>query len=116
MAFRGDLQAGSVDSPGVSRILPDTDPILRNAVDGSGRPPVRVRQKYLLGYRVDINRADRQELGDLPGISDAVAAAILAERTRLGRYRRPEELLRVSGIKAKRLKKILPFLTGFHNN
>lgn len=105
-----------MDPPGVSRILPDSDPILRNAVDGSGRPPARVRQKYLLGYRVDINRANRQELGDLPGISDATADAILEERTRLGRFHRPEELLLVSGIKAKRLKKILPFLMGFHNN
>lgn len=86
------------------------------AVDAAGRPPLRLRQKYLLGYRVDVNRAGVHELSGIPGISDETAAAWVAERARLGRFRRPRELLRVRGIKEKRLKKILPFLTGFHNN
>ncbi|GAB4371775.1 MAG: hypothetical protein Kow00128_19980 [Deltaproteobacteria bacterium] len=86
------------------------------AVDRSGRAPIRVRQKYLLGYRVDINRAGLRELADLPGISDATAEAMAAERARLGGFRHSGDLLRVPGIKRKRLKKILPFLTGFHNN
>lgn len=92
------------------------DPLLRTAVDASGRPPFRVRQKYLLGYRVDINRAGVRELSGIPGISDEIATAWIAERSRIGEFRRPRELLRVRGIKEKRLKKILPFLTGFHNN
>lgn len=87
-----------------------------SAVDAEGNPPFRVRQKYLLGYRVDINRAGVRELSGLPGISDATAAALVTERTRIGRFRRPRDLLRVRGIKEKRLKKILPFLSGFHNN
>lgn len=74
------------------------------------------RQKYLLGMRVDINRAGYREISDLPGISDAVAKAVVAERERRGGFRRPEALLGVPGIKEKRLKKILPFLAPFPNN
>lgn len=78
--------------------------------------PLTLRQKYLLGYRLDINRASAQELSELPGISDAVAEAVVAERRRRGGFRNPRELLSVRGIKEKRLKKILPFLTEMENN
>lgn len=88
----------------------------RAAVDSSGRTPFRVRQKYLLGYRVDVNRAGAGDLSGIPGISDGTAEAWVAERKRLGGFRHPRQLLRVRGIGEKRLKKILPFLSGFHNN
>lgn len=78
--------------------------------------PLTVRQKYLLGKRVDVNRASFKEVNGLPGISDKVARAVIDTRARRGGFRHPEDLLDVSGIKEKRLKKILPFLTGFHNN
>lgn len=75
-----------------------------------------VRQGFLLGKLVDINRAGYQEISGLPGISDLVAKAIVKERTRRGGFRRPEDLLAVRGIKEKRLKKILPFFAIFPNN
>ena len=77
--------------------------------------PLTVRQKFLLGIRVDINRADFKEISDLPGISDSVAKAVVEERERRGGFRRPEDLLAVRGIKEKRLKKILPFIVIFPN-
>ncbi len=78
--------------------------------------PLTTRQKYLLGKKLDINRATYVEVNGLPGISDKVAKAVVEMRAKRGRFRRPEDLLDVPGIKEKRLKKILPFLTGFHNN
>jgi competence protein ComEA len=78
--------------------------------------PLTVRQKFLLGTLVDINRSDYKEISELPGISDTVARAILEERKRRGGFRRPEDLLTVRGIKEKRLKKILPFIANFPNN
>lgn len=75
-----------------------------------------VRQKYLIGKRIDINKALKNEINSLPGVSDAMADAILAERERIGRFRSPQDLLRVKGIKEKRLKKILPFLVKIENN
>jgi competence ComEA-like helix-hairpin-helix protein len=91
---------------------------------GTGNPPaasaragpMSARQKYLLGKRVDINKASAMDLEGLPGISPATAAAVVAERKRIGRFRSPEDLLRVKGIKWKRLKKILPFLATMENN
>lgn len=78
--------------------------------------PLTIRQKYLLGKRIDINKASRTEISELPGISDKVAAAVVEERDRLGRFRSPEDLLAVKGIKEKRLQKILPFLAKMPNN
>ena len=78
--------------------------------------PLTIRQKYLLGKRIDINTASIGEVSELPGISDGIAAAILEERDRIGRFRSPEDLLGVKGIKEKRLQKILPFLKKMPNN
>jgi len=111
-------------------ILPSTDvtigsPVLPpvSANETAGIPaesprsgPLTIRQKYLLGKRVDINKASLPEISELPGISDGIAAAVLKERDRLGRFRSPEDLLGVPGIKGKRLQKILPFLSEIRNN
>lgn len=78
--------------------------------------PLTIRQKYLLGKRVDINKASLLEISELPGISDKVAAAVVEERDRLGQFRSPMDLLGVKGIKEKRLQKILPFLSKMPNN
>ena len=78
--------------------------------------PLTIRQKYLLGKRVDINKASLAEISELPGISDKIAAAVVEERDRLGRFRSPADLLGVKGIKGKRLRKILPFLAKMPNN
>ena len=83
---------------------------------GHDGDPLTVRQMFLLGRRVDINRATYQEISRLPGISGSVARAVVEERKRKGAFRRPEDLLAVRGIKEKRLKKILPFIAIFHNN
>jgi len=75
-----------------------------------------VRQRFLLGRRVDVNKAGWEEISGLPGISDAVAQAVVEKRGRQGPFRRPEDLLGIRGIKEKRLKKMLPFLSEFPNN
>jgi competence protein ComEA len=85
------------------------------ATGGHGGP-LTVRQKFLLGKRVDVNRAGIPELSGLPGISDPIAREIERERARRGGFLRPEDLLAVRGIKEKRLKKILPFIAIFPNN
>ena len=78
--------------------------------------PLTIRQKFLLGKRVDINTASVVEISELPGISDKVAAAVVEERDRRGRFLSPADLLGVRGIKEKRLQKILPFLAKMPNN
>jgi competence ComEA-like helix-hairpin-helix protein len=83
----------------------------------TGHPgPLTTKQKYLLGKRVDINKASLAEIEGLPGISYQVAESVVETRNRLGGFRRPEDLLQVKGIKEKRLNKLLPFLVKFPNN
>jgi competence protein ComEA len=65
---------------------------------------------------VDINKASLAEIEQLPGISRQVAESVVETRSRLGGFRRPEDLLQARGIKERRLKKILPFLVQFPNN
>jgi competence ComEA-like helix-hairpin-helix protein len=108
----------SIDRSGDSPFLPPaTDnetALLSSQSPRSG--PLTIRQKYLLGKRVDINKASLVEISELPGISDKIAAAVVEERERIGRFRSPEDLLGVKGIKEKRLQKILPFLSKMPNN
>lgn len=75
-----------------------------------------VKQNYLLGNKVDINRASLAEIEGLPGISRKTAESVIETRDRLGGFRSSRDLLQVKGIKEKRLKKILPFLVKFPNN
>ena len=106
-----DTNGGSTALPSV----PDGEPsVLSPESPRSG--PLTIRQKYLLGKQVDINKASLAEISELPGISDTVAAAVVEERERLGRFRSPEDLLGVKGIKEKRFQKILPFLAKMPNN
>ncbi len=87
------------------------------AAASGGRPgPLSVRQRFLLGGKVDVNEAGWPEISGLPGIPDSVARAVVERRRRVGPFRRPGDLLNVRGIKEKRLKKILPFLSDFPNN
>ncbi len=115
--LRADGLPGSGPAPTAALPVP---PAVRGSTPGAV-PPGRmasptVRQRYLLGEKVDINRASLEEISLIPGISDGVAGAVLDARRRTGGFRRPEDLLRVRGIKEKKLKKILPFLAGFLNN
>lgn len=60
--------------------------------------------------RVILNLASADELRKLPGVGQKRAEAILALRQKLGKFRRPSDLLRIRGIGPKRLKQMLPKL------
>jgi len=62
--------------------------------------------------KVDLNTADRETLMALPGIGPAMAERILADRWERGPYGAPDELIRVKGIGAKTLERLLPYLSG----
>ena len=105
---------GREDSPNPPSVPVNEASALSAEIPRSG--PITIRQKYLLGKRIDINNASLAEINELPGISDEVAAAVLEERERIGRFRSPRDLLGIKGIKEKRLQKILPFLAEIPNN
>ena len=55
---------------------------------------------------LDLNRADDVQLDRLPGVGPALAGRIVANRERVGPFRRVEDLLRVSGIGPATLARI----------
>ena len=60
--------------------------------------------------RVDLNRADLEELVELPGIGEELARRIVSEREVSGPFRDGEELVaRVEGIGAHRLALLLEY-------
>ena len=61
--------------------------------------------------KVAINHATEADLRRLPGVGATRAKAILALRDKLGgRFKRPEDLLRVKGIGRKSLARLRPLL------
>jgi competence protein ComEA len=63
-----------------------------------------------LDYRVDLNRAGRAELLQLPGIGPTLAERIERYRLAHGGFRSIEELRRVSGIGPARLERLRPWV------
>jgi competence protein ComEA len=61
--------------------------------------------------RVDINKADVQQLATLPGIGEAIAQRIVDFREEHGPFRRVEDLMKVKGIGEKSLEKIRPHVS-----
>lgn len=60
--------------------------------------------------RVNLNTASREELMRLPGIGAGLAARIIEHRARFGRFRRPEHLMMVQGIGARRYATLKQFI------
>jgi competence protein ComEA len=58
--------------------------------------------------KIVLNRANIEELGRLPGVGPKRAQAIIDLRSKLGRFRRATDLLRIKGIGPKSLKKLEP--------
>ena len=61
----------------------------------------RQESEETVRWPIDLNRADVQQLMQLPGIGEVKAAAILAYRAEHGAFRTVEELDEVRGISAR---------------
>lgn len=61
--------------------------------------------------RIDLNRADAEELAELPGIGAAKAAAIIEHRTENGAFQSVEDLEAVRGIGPALVAKLRPLVT-----
>lgn len=58
---------------------------------------------------ININTASKQQLMQLPGVGEVVAARIIEERARRP-FASPEDLLKVNGIGKKKLEQIRPYI------
>jgi len=60
--------------------------------------------------RIAINQVDQAILESLPGIGLVLAKRIIEDRRRNGPYRRPDDLLRISGFGQARVDGITPYI------
>jgi len=60
---------------------------------------------------VDLNLSSRMELEALPGIGVKLAARIVSYRSSHGAFQKVDDLVKVSGIGGKRLRRLAPFVT-----
>jgi competence ComEA-like helix-hairpin-helix protein len=99
--------ADSGAAPAPAKARPDS-----SAADSAARPDPG---GYTADGRLDLNRATAEELEALPGVGPKMAARILAERARRGRFRSPRDLGKVKGIGPKTLARLLPAVTVVQN-
>ncbi len=74
------------------------------------KPSPSRSQKPIPDKKIDINQASIADLQKLPGIGPAMSQRIVDERNRKA-FEKIEDLRRVSGIGAKTLEKLRPFVT-----
>lgn len=81
------------------------------AADDGPRRDLTGRERLLVGLPVDVNAASPEDLAPIPGLSARLAVAIVADRSRNGRFATVEDLIRVPGIGLVRLGRARPFLS-----
>jgi comEA protein len=79
--------------------------LLKNPVSTSVSSPVEVELK------VDINRANLQELMEIPGIGRVIGLSIIEYRTLHGEFSHIDELMNVKGIGEKKLEMLKRYVT-----
>jgi competence protein ComEA len=72
--------------------------------------PMSADKRLALGIPIDLNRSSLEDLVLVPGMGEKTAAKIVEERGLHGTFGNLEELMRVKGIKEKRLEKFRRFL------
>jgi competence protein ComEA len=92
-------------APGQTAAAPDA-----GAPETDAAAPSPTTSAITADGKVILNLATEDDLRKLPGIGPKKAQAIIALRTKLKKFSRPEDLLRVKGIGRKKLAKLRPRL------
>jgi competence protein ComEA len=61
--------------------------------------------------KINLNSATVEQLQSLPGIGPSIAKSIVEHRTKVGKFNRIEEVLKVKGVGEKKFQKIKDRLT-----
>ena len=119
---KGTPLAGFLEMPGITAASVKGEPgratTLRSAttVTLMSSPPVisfepmSADKRLALGIAIDLNRSTFEDLVLVPGIGEKTAAKIVEERGLNGTFGNLEELMRVKGIKEKRLETLRRYL------
>lgn len=75
------------------------------------RPTTSSGMQQMSSARININTASAGELESLPGIGKAFAARIIEHRDKYGPFRKPEHLIIVRGLSARRFSQFRDMIT-----
>jgi len=75
-----------------------------------GSRPMELERDAVLSYRVDLNRAPRAELLQLPGIGNSMAQRIEDYRQASGGFRSVDDLMQVKGFGPATLERLRPWV------
>jgi competence protein ComEA len=119
------LLAACLLPTGARRVLSRPRPAPDCEPEGRGTPPghwigcrgdegpsrlLTGAELVLLGRPVDLNRASAEDLAAVPGLTPALAGAVVADRAERGRFETVDGLERVRGIGPVRLSRARPWL------
>ncbi|HIF07761.1 MAG TPA: hypothetical protein EYQ64_12660 [Gemmatimonadetes bacterium] len=106
------LSVPDVGPATLARITPYLGLPNRSGVDGSTRTSRigRTRLRSVDPDRLDLSRATREELEQLPGVGPVTAERILTLGRSLGKFRVLEELRSVRGIGSASIERLRPLL------
>ena len=99
---------GSLAAPGSASAAASASGAPAPVTDGATPAGTTASSGMTEDGKVILNLAGVADLRHLPGVGQKRADAILALRTRLGRFKQVSDLLRVKGIGVRGLKKIQP--------
>jgi competence protein ComEA len=101
-------------SPNLDGLEPRTFVFPTGSSNGSGvaaHTGIPVELALFFNRPLPINASSQKTLEMLPGVGPRLAAAIVTERQRQGRFADPESLLNVPGIGPNNLQKLLPLVS-----
>ena len=80
------------------------------AGDSAVETKARRSRPLAAGETIDPNVASEEDLDRLPGVGASIAMRIVQDRERNGPFARPEDLARVSGLGARSVERLSPYL------
>jgi competence ComEA-like helix-hairpin-helix protein len=84
--------------------------LLSGMADEPAKTPAKSQAKSAAPVKIDLNKATAEQIGKCPGLTAALAKAIVGYRDKSGPLKTPEDLLKVKGITKEILNKIKPKL------
>ena len=76
-----------------------------------GSRPTQLERNAIIAYQFDVNRADRAELLQIPGVGDSLASRIQEYRRQSGPFQSVSELRHVHGIGPMTLERVRPWIS-----
>src|SRR5437899_2727467 len=74
-----------------------------------GTRPTELERAAVVAHRVDLNRAGRAELLQVPGVGESLAARIENHRRQRGGFRSVDELRQIHGVGPATLERLRPW-------